>query len=243
MSTLWTIAANPRKRRARKNPKRARSAAQRAATARMLAANRAKRGGTSKRRARRRVSRVRSVVTRARSSVRRSARRARRSAGRSLSMRGIGGGAMSLLKTGAVGAGGALAVDVAMGFANGFLPASMATKLNADGTPNYLNAAAKFAVTLGVRALASKVVSADTANRMAAGAVTVQTYELLRPFVQSVLPASMSLGWFSPGMTFAAGRRPGIGVGQYQNLGVYQNMRSVVPIRSPNATPGNTRRA
>lgn len=242
MSALWTIAANPRRRRtrARKNPKRARSAAQRAATARMLAANRAKRGG-SKRRTRR--TRARTTVARVTRSVRRVSRRARRSAGRSLSMRGIGGGAMSLLKTGAVGAGGALAVDVAMGFANGFLPASMATKLNADGTPNYLNAAAKFAVTLGVRALASKVVSADTANRMAAGAVTVQTYELLRPFVQSVLPASMSLGWFSPGMTFAAGRRPGIGVGQYQNLGVYQNMRSVVPIRSPNATPANTRRA
>jgi len=252
MPALWTIAANPRKRRTRRNPKRARSAAQKAATRRMLAANRSRSGAAPKRRKSRRrtvaVSAPRRIVRRARSTARRS-----RSAARSFSMRGIGGGATSLLKTGAIGAGGALVSDVAMGFVNGFLPASMNSKLSVDGSPNYLNAAAKFGVTLLMRAVTSKVLSADTANRMAAGAVTVQAYELLRPMVAGVLPAGMGLGWFSPGMTFRAGAgQPGMIAGPPRNLSQYQNTglgrfgayQNVMPLnlRSPNAVAGNTRR-
>ncbi len=243
MGTLWTIAANPRKRRSRKT----RSPAQKAATRRMLAANRARKNSAPARRRRARKSVARSPVARVtRRSVRRSS--ARRSSRRmSAGFRSVTGGAFGLLRAGAIGAGGALTVDVAQGFVNSFLPASMATKMNADGTPNYINAAVKFGVTLGVRSLASKVVSADTANKMALGAVTMQVYELARPFVQGILPATMSLGWYSPGMTF---RPPGAlsRMGQYQSLqkmGQYQSTGRgmVMPLRSPNAVTANTRRA
>lgn len=243
MAALWTIAANPRKRARRKG----RSAAQKAATRRMLAANRARK---NPRRAVKRRRAMRSSVASAapaRRVTRRSARRSvRRSSARRVTagFRSVTGGAMGLLKAGAVGAGGAIAVDVAQGFVNGFLPATMATKLNADGSVNYINAAVKFGVTLGVRALALKVVSADTANKMALGAVTMQVYELVRPLVQGILPASMSMGWYSPGMTF---RPPGAlnRMGQYPSLskmGQYQGTRTVTPFRSPNAVAANSRR-
>lgn len=243
MAALWTIAANPRKRRAG-GRRKGRSAAQKAATRRMLAANRARKNPVRRRARRKSVAVARPAARRV---TRRSARRSmRRTSSRRVSagFRSVTGGAFGLLKAGAIGAGGALAVDVAQGFVNGFLPATMATKMNADGTPNYINAAVKFGVTLGVRALASKVVSADTANKMALGAVTMQVYELARPFVQSVLPATMSLGWYSPGMTF---RPPGAlnRMGQYQSLskmGQYQSTRVVTPFRSPNAVAANSRR-
>lgn len=252
MPALWTIAANPRRRRTK--GRKHRTAAQRAATRRMLAANRSRRVRANPRkrtRARRRTS-VAVAAPRRTRRIRRSAHRvARRSArrgGRSLSMRGITGGAMALLKAGAVGAGGALAADVAMGFVNGFLPATMNSKLDAAGGPNYMNYAAKFGVVLGVRALASKVLSAETANRMAAGAVTIMAYEILRPMASSMLPASMTLGWFSPGMTYRVSSGQGPGMGRYENvagmlprhaMGRYENVST---LRSPNAVPANSRR-
>jgi hypothetical protein len=155
-------------------------------------------------------------------------------------MRGIGGGALNLVKAGALGAGGALVVDVAMAQVNGFLPASMNTKLNTDGTPNYANYAVKGVLAIALAHFGKKVVSAETVNRMATGSFTVMAYEIARPMVSSMLPASMSLGWFSPGMTFKPGITPGMGIGQYQNLarlGQYQRVpgANVMPLRSPNA--------
>lgn len=232
MNTLWTIAANPRKRR--KTARR--SAAQRAATRRMLAANRATQHNPKKRRRARKA-----AAAPVRRSARRSIARARRRI--SSATRGMGGGAVNLIKAGAIGAGGALVVDVAQGFVNGFLPASMNTKLNPDGTMNYLNYAVKGALAVGLAHFGSKVVSSETAKRMAVGSMTVMAYELLRPFAVSVLPASMGLGWYSPGATF---NNPAVKsnyrVGQYQNtMGNYQDTRSVVNLRSPNATAANSR--
>ena len=156
--------------------------------------------------------------------------------------------AMGLLKTGVVGAGGALAVDVAAGFIMPMLPAMVGTKLNADGSNNYLYFAAKSALAVGVAVLGAKVMKRETAHALAAGSITVTAYELLRPMVQGVLPASMSLGWMSPGriMNPMSMARPGLGVydrsatgDQYNNglgrLGAYSN---VAPIQSPNATAG-----
>lgn len=230
-SALWTIAANPRKRARRKG----RSAAQRAATARMLAANRARRGGSTRKRSRRRSTAATAVTVVRR--ARRTSRRIARRVSRSPSLRGIGGGAMGLVKAGAIGAGGALVVDVAQGFVNGFLPASLATKLNPDGSTNYMNYAVKGALAVALAHFGGKLVSRETAHRMAAGSMVVMAYELLRPLAASMLPASMPLGWYSPGMTFKAGSTPGVGVGKYQSLGVYQNAQRapVTPIRSPNA--------
>ncbi len=242
MPALWTIAANPRKRRARKSSGRKhRTAAQRAATRRMLAANRARRGGRSvavnprrRRRAVRTIHHTRVI----RSNPKR--RSVRRGARRGMNLGGMKAGAFALLKAGAIGAGGALTVDVAMGFVNGYLPATMNTKLNADGSVNYLNYAVKGALAIGLAHFGKRVVSAETANRMATGSFTVMAYEIMRPMAVSVMPATMNLGYFAPG------RRALQGMGAYANtspgalrLGKYANTNvmpgNVRTLRSPNA--------
>ncbi|MHB8674554.1 MAG: hypothetical protein ACYDAK_12880 [Candidatus Limnocylindrales bacterium] len=235
MPALWTIAANPRKRRARKSSGRKhRTAAQRAATRRMLAANRARRGGAVARNPRRRRA-VARVVHHTRV-VRRSAKRrsVRRSARRGMSLGGMKAGAFALLKAGAIGAGGALTVDVAMGFVNGYLPATMNTKLNADGSVNYLNYAVKGALAIGLAHFGKRVVSAETANRMATGSFTVMAYEILRPLAVSVMPATMNLGYFAPGKRLAAyaNTQPGaLRLGKYANVPT----GNVHTLRSPTA--------
>lgn len=241
MSTaLWTIGNNPRRRKSRKH----RSPAQRAATRKMLAANRARRNPrravATKRRASRRTS-IRAVARRATSTVRRRASSVRRSVRRharraTASFRGFGGGAMALVKAGAIGAGGAIVTDVAMGFVNGFLPANMNTKQNIDGTPNYLNYAVKGVLAVALGHFGKKIVSPATAHTMAAGAMTVMAYELLRPFAASVLPASMSLGYYSPAMA----RNPTIsGLRGYQqipgNVGSTAQRTNITALRSPMA--------
>ena len=242
---LWTVAAvNPKRRRrsakARANPKRRRSAAQRAATARMLAANRARSGGAKRRTSRRRASvSVASVTRRARSVVRSVRRRARSAGG--MSTKGLGGTALQMIKNGAIGAGGAISVDLAMGFVGPMLPASFATKLNADGSNNYSYFAAKAAVALGVGILGAKVVRPDVARQLAAGSFTVMAYELLRPMAANLLPASMSLGWMSPGRIVGQNMPTG-GMGK---LGVYdQSLGRVNGLRAYNnvssiASPNN----
>jgi hypothetical protein len=231
MNALWTIAANPRKRRSKKS----RSPAQRAATRRMIAANRSVKRNPTKRRARR-SSPVASAPRR--SPSRRSTSRVR------ASFAGSGASAMTLVKAGAIGAGGALAVDVAQGFVNGFLPVSMATKLNADGTTNYLNYAVKGALAVGLAHFGKRFLPGGVAAQMATGSMTVMAYELMRPLAASMLPASMPLGWYNPATTYKVGSVPGVSgqIGNYQNVaglrsaGAYMRSGSnVSSLQSPNA--------
>jgi len=240
---LWTVAAvNPRKRRAKS--RKPRSAAQKAATARMLAANR-RTSNPRKRRARR--ASAPAAVASVRRRARRSVARARRSVSRYMGG-SVQKNAMGLLKTGVVGAGGALAVDVAAGFIMPMLPAMVGNKLNADGSNNYLYFAAKSALAVGVAVLGAKVMKRETAHALAAGSITVTAYELLRPMVQGVLPASMNLGYMLPGRIMNPRAMSPGGLGVYDRtsggdqgnnglgrLGVYNN---VMPIQSPNAQAG-----
>ena len=238
---LWTVAAvNPRKRRAKS--RKPRSAAQKAATARMLAANRRTSSNPRKRRTRRAAP---AAVASVRRRARRSVARARSSVSRYMGG-SVQKNAMGLLKTGVVGAGGALAVDVAAGFIMPMLPAMVGNKLNADGSNNYLYFAAKSALAVGVAVLGAKVMKRETAHALAAGSITVTAYDLLKPMVQSVLPASMNLGYMLPGriMNPRAMSPGGLGVydrtGEQSNnglgrLGAYNN---VMPIQSPNAQAG-----
>lgn len=208
---------NPRKRRAKK----ARSPAQRAATKRMLAANRAKRRSNPapRRRARRSATHAvahsyRRRARRANPAPRHHYRRHRRHNPISVSSLKIG----QLIKVGAVGAAGALVVDIAMGFVGGFLPASVSAAKNADGSVNYLNAATKLGVAVLVGSLGRKVFKRHAAT-MAVGAVTVELYNLIKPMLASAMP-SLGLGYYSPaylpGQTIMAGQ----GLGAYVPAGM-----------------------
>jgi len=152
----------------------------------------------------------------------------------SVTSRGIGNSALGLVKAGAIGAGGALVVDLAAGFAMPMLPATFATKKNADGTSNYSYYAAKGALAVALGLLGAKMGRGGVAAQMAAGSMTVMAYELLQPMVAGMLPASMPLGWVSPARVLTT---PRPGMGAYQTNGSLRAYNNVTPIASP-TNPG-----
>lgn len=183
MNQLLLLHGNPR-RKSRKH----RSTAQRAATRKMLAANRSRRNPK-----RRKSSRSTSVIS-ARRTVRRVSRRVSSSYRHHAARLGFKPNQiMGLVKGAAIGAGGALAADVAMGYASGVLPATMASRLNADGSTNWLYYATKGALAIGIGVFGGKLIGQATAAKMGEGALVVMAYEILRGF----MPAGITLGYYN----------------------------------------------
>lgn len=187
MNQLLLLSGNPKRRKKGK-----RSAAQRRATRKMLAANR---GNPTKRRRRRR--KAKSAVS---ASPRRRRHVSRRRGGRRGGMlsRLLRGGsshsAMGMVKNGAIGGAGAVGVDVLMGYASNVLPANLVSRVNPDGSMNYLYYATKGALAVGIGLYGGKVLPAGVAPKIAEGALTVMSYEILRGFV----PTGIRLGFFNP---------------------------------------------
>ena len=185
------LLSNPAKRRGGKR----RSAAQRAATKRMIAANR---GGAKRNPAKRRK------AVSAAPAVRRKSRRsaARRSSPRRMSS-GMGGGIVSMLKTGAIAGGGAVVVDVGMGLIGKFAPTmtNLTARTNADGSTNYMYYATKAALIYGMHRYGGRVTR--HASTMAAGAIAVMGYELIRGMLPT--DSSIPLGYFNPGRIVTGG--------------------------------------
>lgn len=181
--------------------KKARSAAQRAATKRMLAANRARRGGrtTTPKRPRRTRARAASASaparrrspSRKRSVARSAPRRASRRRSSGMRLGGSGGlvnQSIALIKDGAVMGAGALGVDMVMGQVNKVLPAGWDTPLDADGTPNFKNAAVKAAVSVGIGYFGARYLPASMrglALKAATGALSIQAYNLIKGSIPS----------------------------------------------------------
>ena len=169
-----------RKTRARRNP-RHRSKAQRAATRRMLAANRSRYGANPRRRsrARRRTFAANPVRHHFRrhyraNPIRHHRRRYRRNP--------IGADIMPLLKSAAVGAGGAIVVDVLAGYVLPLLPATLNT------TTTY--PLIKGALAIGFGMAAKKFMSPTMAARMTEGSLVVT----LHSFIQSMMPSGITMG-------------------------------------------------
>ena len=230
---------NPRKRRgARKH----RTAAQRAATKRMIAANRAKRSSnpSPRRRAKRRTYAANPIHARRRTYRRhhnpiRHHKRRRRNP---ISMPSLKIG--QLMKVGAVGAGGALVVDVLFGYLGRYLPASVTAKTNADGSTNYLNVASKLGVAVLLGSLGRKVFKRHAAT-MAVGAVTVQLYNFLRPMISSAMP-SLGLGYYIPAFMPAGQTLMPSQLGAYVQAGMPQAVSPASPkaLGAYTAAPGYT---
>ena len=169
------LLVNPRKRRAKRTT--ARRTARKTTTKRrtrrapVVMANPAPR---------RRRSRLSALRTRAKRAV----RKYRRNPAPRLSLNAI----TNMAKDAALGAAGALVVDVAFGYAKGYLPASMQSPVNADGSINPMYFAAKGGLAVLAGVLGSKVTK--HAGHMAAGSLTVSAYEVMRSFV----PMSVNLG-------------------------------------------------
>lgn len=215
--TLMLVNPRRRKRKASSaGPRRRRSAKQVAATRRLVAANRSRRRSnpiaTKHSYRRRRRARASNPIM---SNVRRHlTRRRRRSNPIGLNTRGIVG----LLKSGAIGAGGALTVDLAMGYLP--LPANLLARQQADGSVNWLYYGTKVVFAAALGAFGKRFLG-QKAETMAEGAMVVNLYDLFR----SLMPAGMKLGYVNPAMV--AQRR---GVGAYiRNPGMGQYVPGRIP--------------
>lgn len=109
-------------------------------------------------------------------------------------------GFMSMFKDAAIGGAGAIAMDIAMGQINGFLPASFQTVKGQVSIGD--------AVKAGITAVLGQVLSKSTrglSRRMAAGALTVQAYDIMTAFI----PDTMTVGFSSPARIVQGSNRVG----------------------------------
>lgn len=179
------LLVNPKRRTRRKSRKTA-SPAQRRARAAFAARARAK--NPIRRRARAASApAVRTLRNPIRSVRRHVARRRRNPIG------GFAGTAIDMVKDAAIGGAGAIAVDMVAGQVKSMLPLSLQT---GNG---YM--AAKAALTVGLGILSRRMIG-SVGMAAARGALTVQAYTAMKPYV----PASMPLGYLAPSPTMPGAR-------------------------------------
>jgi hypothetical protein len=115
---------------------------------------------------------------------------------RNPSFRGLAGGVVPTLKAGAVGAVGALGVDLVVGYGAKYLPTSMQSGIALT--------AAKLVAAILVGTIGNKVLRGK-GKELAVGAVTVQLHDLAKAQLMAAMP-SLPLGQYQPmGAYFGAG--------------------------------------
>lgn len=106
-----------------------------------------------------------------------------------------------------IGAGGALGVDIALGYFGSYLPASLQT-----GLPNV---AVKLAAAVGVGMAAGAVGGKRMGEQVTAGAVIVTLYSLLKAQIMSAVPSlplhGYNMGWVSPALQVGPGMSAYVG--------------------------------
>lgn len=107
-----------------------------------------------------------------------------------------------MAKNAAVGAAGALAVDALFGYAKTMLPASMQSPISDSGGVNPMYYLAKGGLAVAVGVLGSKITK--EAGNLAAGSLTISTYEIFRSFI----PVSIPLGYVNPAQLANRRMRP-----------------------------------
>lgn len=137
---------------------------------------------------------------RRRRSVALAARRAVRRVRRNPSARALGGGVMNDVMNAAIGAGGAIGVNMIYDM----LPLPLSMK---SGMAQTVGKAAT-AIALGI---VGKKVLGRAAGQMAAGALTVIAYDAIKGFMPA--PGVAGLGYMNPGIN--AGYLPQQGMGEY----------------------------
>lgn len=201
------ILINPRRRKRRRNPSRSRRMP--AGLRRYWASKRGTRLANPRRRRRRRNPIVHGYRRRRPLARRRNPRRTYRARRRSFRrLRNPRGDFMHTLAAGAIGAGGALLLNVVYGYVNPYLPASLQTGLVQTGV---------LAVgALGLGYLLSKFVSKDIGDDVAFGGLSVVLYNAASTVAQSSgLSIANNLSGYADytprrlGAYMAPGSRPG----------------------------------
>lgn len=107
---------------------------------------------------------------------------------------------------GAIGAGGALALDVAYGYASGYLPAFFQNKWATLGV--------KILGAVGIGMLASRFLGRERGRAAMVGAATVVVYGVAKSALASALPTVKGLSGYMDYVDYSVGSRNG-GVGFY----------------------------
>ena len=140
------------------------------------------------------------------------------------------GAIVAMLKAAAIGGAGAVAVDLAMGYANQWLPESLQTKANEVGAGD----AVKAALTVAAGVMLAKYTK-GLSKQAALGALTAQ----VRDLITVNLPASVGLGFASPARVIPGNSRVGPSrVGAYQPSQVTSG--TVTPLLSAYQGPGRS---
>lgn len=151
-----------------------------------------------------------------------------------ISLRGMTGTLMTQLRDAAIGAGGAIAVDVLMGKLNPMLPASMQRVPGTIGAGD----AVKAVITVLLGKLLSKP-TRGLAGKAAQGALTVQLHGMLSTFV----PAGLALGYYNPAQVVNYSgrvgpiRRGANGMARYVQPGVTPLLSGVDRYVRPGVSP------
>lgn len=206
---------NPSARRRTRKSRKAPSAAQR--RARAAFASMARRRGRSP--ARRRVRRANPIST-LKTRTRANPARRRRNPIAFGGLGGIGRAVMTSAQNAAIGAAGAVAVDVAYGQIAGMLPVTLRPVPGAVGAGNAIKAVAT--VVLG--RLLSKITK-GLSVKAAEGALTVQAHDMLMQLLPANLKAMtmQGVGYYSPAMITQGTNRVGPmrgGMNAYMKPGV-----------------------
>jgi len=109
----------------------------------------------------------------------------------------MGGFVRNNLMPAAVGAGGALGLDVLLGFATPYLPAMVTT--------GPARSVLRLAGAVGIGMLATQFAGRKVGEQVMLGAVTVTVYDVLKGLVRTMMPTlalgdAEELGYYSPGM-------------------------------------------
>jgi len=138
----------------------------------------------------------------------------------------LSGGLMKMIQEAFVGAAGSVAVDVAYGQIQSYLPASLRRTPGQVGVGDVVKAA----ITVGLGSVLAKPTK-GLSKRMAAGALTVQAAELLKSFV----PSTMQLGYIAPARVVPGTNR----VGPMRRGGVSEYVApGATPMLSAYSRPG-----
>lgn len=221
------LLVNPRKRRAKS--RKAPSAAQRRARAAFAAMARARSTGRKTRKAKRRARRSNPVPAlvaprRTRRAARRAAPMRRRARRRNPIALGSVNSYVSMIKDAAIGGAGAVAVDYAYGFINGYLPDALKRTPGAVGVGD----AVKAVITVALGKLLAKP-TRGLSMTAARGSLVVQAHGL----IAGMLPDTMTLGYAVPAHVVNASTRIGP-----NRLNRYTAPGGATPLLSRYTAPG-----
>lgn len=162
--------------------------------------------------------------------VARTTRRRRNPIGGGLKMSGI----VASLKQAALGGAGAFAVDMAMGYVEGYLPADMrnsTTKVNSYD-------ALKLAATVALGEVLNKPTK-GLSRKLASGAMTVQAYYILSKLVPTGTFGLAGVGYASPAAVVRGSNRVGPNMTR-QSVGAYQRPGGATPLLNAYQRPGGS---